>query len=109
MALLQRTSPTKLIPLKMTHDQVVLVGNTRVTLDTVIDAFVSGATPEEIVYQYPALELEDIYAVIGYYLHHRTEVDGYLWQRQKQAESIRQKNEAKFSLAGMRKRLLARL
>lgn len=44
---------------------VILIGDTRVTLDTVVDAFVSGATPEEIVHQDPSLDLADVYAVVG--------------------------------------------
>jgi uncharacterized protein (DUF433 family) len=54
------------IPLKTDVDGVVRVGNTRVTLDTVIIAFKEGATAEEIVSQYPSLLLADVYAVIGY-------------------------------------------
>jgi len=41
-------------PLKLNDDGVVLVGNTRVTLDTVVAAFLEGATAEEIVEQYPS-------------------------------------------------------
>jgi hypothetical protein len=37
------------IPLKTDSDGVVRVGNTRVTLDTVIGSFKEGATAEEIV------------------------------------------------------------
>ncbi|MEP0758427.1 DUF433 domain-containing protein [Trichocoleus sp. DQ-A2] len=43
------------------------MGGTRVTLDTVVAAFNSGATAEEIVFQYPSLQLANIYAVISYY------------------------------------------
>lgn len=100
--------PTESIPIKMTQDHVILVGKTRVTLDTVIDAFVDGATPEEIVYQYPSLDLADVYTVVGYYLNHRTEVDNYLNQRQEKASYIRLKNEQVNSLVGIRARLLAR-
>ena len=37
------------IPLKTDSEGVVRVGNTRITLDTVIAAFKEGATAEEIV------------------------------------------------------------
>ncbi|MDP9314619.1 MAG: DUF433 domain-containing protein [Chloroflexota bacterium] len=96
------------IPLHMNRDGVMLVGGTRVTLDTVVGAFTDGATPEEIVQQYPSLDLADIYAVLGYYLRHRAEVDAYLHRRQQQAEQVRQQNEARFPMAGIRERLLAR-
>ncbi len=49
------------IPLKMNADGIVQVGETRVTLDTVVAAFIEGATAEEIVYQYPTLRLADVW------------------------------------------------
>lgn len=96
------------LPLKADPDGVVRVGGTRVTLDTVIAAFNEGATPEEIAQQYPSLQLADVYAVIGYYLHRRTEADAYLHQRREQAQQVRQQNEGRFTPAGIRERLLAR-
>jgi len=48
------TIPTETLPLAMGPDSVVRVGNTRVTLDTVVAAFKQGATAEEIVQQYPS-------------------------------------------------------
>ena len=96
------------IPLHMDRDGVLRVGGTRVTLDTVVGAFSDGATPEEIVHQYPSLDLADIYAVLGYYLRHRTDVDVYLQRRQQQAQQVRQENEARFPTTGIRERLLAR-
>lgn len=101
-------SPTDILPLETDADGVVRVGNTRVTLDTIITAFTDGATAEEIAQQYPSLQLADIYSVIGYYLRHRTDVDTYVRQRAQQAEQIRQGNEARFNRAGVRDRLLAR-
>ncbi len=44
------------VPLKVDKDDVVRVGGTRVTLDTVVTAFQAGATADEIVQQYPSLE-----------------------------------------------------
>ena len=96
------------IPLKTDMDGVVRVGNTRVTLDTVIAAFKDGATAEEIVSQYPSLLLADVYAVIGYYLQQQPEVEAYLSQRQQIANKIRKQNEARFNQQGIRDRLLAR-
>jgi len=57
------------IPLITDTNDVVHIGHTRVTLDTVIVAFREGATPETIAQQYPVLALADVYAVIGYYLN----------------------------------------
>jgi uncharacterized protein (DUF433 family) len=95
-------------PLKTNADGVVRVGNTRVTLDTVIAVFKQGTTAEEIVYRYPSLRLADVYASIGFYLNHQQEVETYLQQRQQQAQEIRKMNEARFDPQGLPDRLLAR-
>jgi len=94
--------------LKTDIDGIVRVGNTRVTLDTVIIAFREGATAEEIVSQYSSLLLADVYAVIGYYLQQQPEIEAYLSQREKIANEVRQQNEARFNQQGIRNRLLAR-
>lgn len=65
------------VPLRTDDHGVIRVGKTRVPLDTVVYAFNQGASPEEIVMSYPTLKLDDVYAVVNYYLHNRTEVDGY--------------------------------
>ena len=99
---------TEPIPLEADADGVVRVGGTRVTLDTVVAAFREGATAEEIVYQYPSLNLADVYSVIGYYLQRRADVEAYLRRRQQQRDEVRERNEARFDPRGIRDRLLAR-
>jgi uncharacterized protein (DUF433 family) len=99
---------TEPIPLEADADGVVRVGGTRVTLDTVVAAFKDGATAEEIVYQYPSLNLADVYSVVGYYLQHRSDVEAYLRQRQQEMGKVREQNEARFDPCGIRDRLLAR-
>lgn len=84
------------------------VGETRVSLDSVIFAFNEGATPEEIVQQYPTLNLTDVYAVVSYYLQHRGEVEDYLEQRCTQRLELRKAIEAHLDPQGIRERLLAR-
>lgn len=96
------------LPLLVDDDGVVRVGGTRVTLDTIVTAFNEGANAEEIVQQYPSLSLADVYAVIGYYLRRRSEIDDYLEQRTIRAEEVRQSNEFRYSQRDIRKRLLAR-
>jgi uncharacterized protein (DUF433 family) len=96
------------VPLTTDRDGVVRVGSTRVPLDTVVAAFHTGATAEEIAEQYPTLDLVDIYAVIAYYLRHRGEVEEYLRVRERDAVEVRAENEARFDPVGIRERLLAR-
>lgn len=96
------------VPLRVDPDGVIRVGGTRVTLDTIVQAFTQGATAEEIAQQYSSLDLADIYFVIGYYLRQRPEVEAYLSQRAKLAEEVRRENERRFDPSGVRDRLLAR-
>ncbi|HLA07055.1 MAG TPA: DUF433 domain-containing protein [Anaerolineales bacterium] len=92
----------------MDKDGVIRVGKTRVTLDTLVAAFLEGATPEEIAVQYPVVPLADVYSVVGYYLHQKKHVDAYLKRRKKFAEEVRKQNEARFNISGIRERLLVR-
>lgn len=101
------SAPVQTVPLTKV-DGVLRVGGTRVTLDTIVAAFEEGATPEEIAQQYPSLNLADVYAVIGYYLQNQSALQQYLSERQRQADSIRRQNEARFNPQGVRERLLAR-
>jgi uncharacterized protein (DUF433 family) len=96
------------VPLTGDADGVVRVGNSRVTLDTVVAAFREGMTAEGIVEQYPTLQLGDVYSVIGYLLRHTDEVDEYLQARQQHADQVRHENEKRFNPDGVRARLLAR-
>ena len=95
-------------PLDVDSDGMVRVGGTRVTLDTVATAFQRGATAEEIVQQYSCLDLADVYAVIGFYLRRKEEVDEYLRQRRERVEAVQRAHEEKHDPAGIRERLLAR-
>jgi uncharacterized protein (DUF433 family) len=96
------------VPLQMGADGIVRVGNTRVTLDTIVMGFMEGATADEIAQQYPSVQLADVYHVIGYYLRRRSEVEAYLARRRRQSEQVRQQNESRSDPAGIRERLLAR-
>lgn len=86
----------------------IRVGQSRVTLDSLLAAYHSGATPEEMAVQYPVLDLAEIYAAISYYLAHRQQVDSYLAQRLQSAQQRRQRVAKDYNLANLRQRLLAR-
>ena len=96
------------LPVALDMDSVARIGGTRVTLDTVVHAFVRGATAEEIAQQYPSLSLSDIYATISFYLQNKYAVDKYLEQRASKAKAVREENEKRFDQSGIRERLLAR-
>lgn len=99
---------TSEIKLTQTEGGVLRIGETRVSLDSVIVAFNQGATPEQIVYDFDTLTLPEVYAAISYYLQHRETVDAYLAKRAKQNESLRETNDARFGHRGIREKLLSR-
>lgn len=85
------------------------VTGTRVLLERIVHAFEDGATPEGIVQSYDTLQLADVYAVLTWYLRHKSEVETYLHERAGEAEAIRQAIVAKQPDKGeLRARLMAR-
>lgn len=96
------------IPLSTDAYGVVRVSGTRVTLDSVVNAFHAGATAEEIAQQFPSLPLADVYQVIAYYLNHSAEVESYLATRQREAGGLRKEIETRFDARGMHARRMAR-
>jgi uncharacterized protein (DUF433 family) len=95
-------------PLLRGPDGVIRVDGTRVSLETVVAAFDAGATAEEIVQQYPSLDLSATYAVISYVLDHRTDVDEYVVKRREAARALQVQVESHAPPNGLRGRLLAR-
>ncbi|HLK59398.1 MAG TPA: DUF433 domain-containing protein [Chthonomonadaceae bacterium] len=79
-------------PPTLDKDNVLRIGETRVTLDTVVEAFQEGATAVEIAQQYSSLSLEDVYAVIAYCLRRRSDIEAYLEKRHHEATEIRRQN-----------------
>lgn len=81
-------------PLRVDAGGAVRIGNTRISLDLVVEQYENGMTPEDMVRAYDTLALPDVYAVIAYYLRHQDEVRTYLKRRVEEAEALRSKIEA---------------
>lgn len=81
-------------PLRVDHGGAVRVGNSRISLDLVVEQYENGMTPEDMVRAYDTLVLGDVHAVIAYYLRHRDEVRAYLKRREEEAGTLRAKVEA---------------
>ncbi len=96
------------IPLAKDAHGVYRVAGTRVTLDLIIRAFNRGATAEEIVQDYPSVQLADVYQVIGYYLKHGSELAPYLEQRAREERELLEAHQDEWSPRGLRERLFAR-
>jgi len=70
------------------------LAGSRVSLDSVIQCYWDGRSPEGIVEEFRSLTVEQVYGTIAFYLRNRDEVDRYLqcqtqrWQQlQVQSES----------------------
>ncbi len=65
------------------------IAGTRISLDSIVYAFLRGAAPESIVQSFPVLRLEEVYGAITYYLGHQEDVDSCLRQNDREFESLR--------------------
>ena len=72
------------------RDSVYVLAGTRVSLDSVVFAFLDGQSAEAIAQAFPVLKLEHVYGAITYYLAHRDEVDRYLETRERDLAAARQ-------------------
>ncbi|MDZ8070805.1 MAG: DUF433 domain-containing protein [Nostoc sp. DedQUE08] len=73
-------------------DDIRIKGH-RIGIDNVIQYYLQGYSPEEIIDELPSLNLEKIYATLTYYLHNRVEIDAYMlrlakWREQRYQESL---------------------
>jgi uncharacterized protein (DUF433 family) len=62
----------------------------RVSLDSIVYAFLRGASPESIARSFPLISLEEVYGAIAFYLAHQAEIDAYLQQEDVEFEALRQ-------------------
>jgi uncharacterized protein (DUF433 family) len=66
------------------------ITGTRVSLDSVVYAFLRGDSPETICQNFELLRLEEVYGAIAYYLANQADIDAYLiGQSEKWAEGRR--------------------
>jgi len=66
------------------------VKGTRVSLDSVVYAFLRGESPEGIAESFPSLGLEQIFGALAFYIANRDIVDQYLRQGQAEFEALRE-------------------
>ena len=72
------------------EDGAYRIGGTRVSLDSIVYAYRRGASPESIQRSFPSLTLEQVHGALAFYLSHRTEVDSYLVQGEKEFEELQE-------------------
>ena len=66
------------------------VGQSDVSLDSIVIAYQEGLIAEAIQEQYPALSLEQVYGGIAFYLANKDEVDRYLKLQEQRWDELRQ-------------------
>ena len=71
------------------------VSGTRVSLDSVVYAFLRGESPEGIVESFPALSLEQAYGAIAFYLANQQTIDAYLQKGREDFERMREESRRK--------------
>jgi uncharacterized protein (DUF433 family) len=79
------------------------VAGTRVSLDSIVHAFLRGESPETICQNFELLRLEEVYGAIAFYLANQADIDAYIrCQDEKWAEG---KRSADLLPANLRERL----
>ena len=76
------------------RDEGYWIANSRVSLDTIVYAFLDGQFPESIAQSLPVLTLEQVYGAIAFYLAHRAEVETYLEKTKADFETKRKASRA---------------
>ena len=69
------------------------IGDSRISLDSVVHAYWEGQSPEAIAEDFPALSTEQVYGAIAFYLRNRAEIDRYLAAQDARWEELRKASE----------------
>lgn len=68
------------------------IADSRVSLDSIVYAWLEGQSPETIAENFPVLTLEEVYGAIAFYLSNREAIDEYLRQKKADFEEMRRKS-----------------
>ena len=69
----------------------IRVQGTRVGIEHILSAYLSGNQPEEIALEFPTVSLEQVHGVIAFYLRNRSQTDAYLQKWLQEARLQRKK------------------
>ena len=88
----------------------IRIAGTRITIDSIVQGFLDGATPEEICQDFPSLALPQVYDVLAFYLTHQREVETYLREQAQVTTEIRKSLETTHTafVTNLRQRLATR-
>jgi uncharacterized protein (DUF433 family) len=88
-------------------DGAYRITGSRVSLDSIVYAWIQGQSPETIADNFPALTLEEVYGAVTFYLSNRDVIDDYLRRKRVDFEALRASSLQQLQLA--RPHLHARL
>ena len=74
------------------RDGAYFIKGTRISLDSVVYAFLRGESPEGITESFPALTLEEAFGALAFYLAYRELVDDYLGKGRREFEILREES-----------------
>jgi len=71
------------------HNGGYFIKDTRVSMDSLVYAFLRGESPEGIAESFPSLGLEQIFGALAFHIANREAVDRYLAEGQEEFETMR--------------------
>ena len=65
---------------------IIRLKGTRVGIETIINDYLNGRSPEEILHYYPGVTLEQVFATLTYYYRHQEVMEAYIqaWREEGQ-------------------------
>jgi uncharacterized protein (DUF433 family) len=72
------------------RDEGFWIADTRISLDSVVYAFLNGESSESIAQDFPLLSLEQVYGAIAFYLANQALVNTYLKESEAGFEELQQ-------------------
>lgn len=84
------TAPTLVKQYIQQRDKGYCIAVTRISLDSVVYAFLNGESPESIAQNFPLLSLEQVYGAIAFYLANQDLIDAYLKEGEAEFEELQQ-------------------
>jgi uncharacterized protein (DUF433 family) len=72
------------------RDGGYFVTGSRISLDSVVCAFLRGESPEGIAESFPAVGLEQIFGALAFYMANRETIDAYLEDGRREFQAVRQ-------------------
>jgi len=71
-------------------DGIYRVAQTRISLDSLVYAYLNDQTAEAIAQSFPLLSLDQVYGALAYSLAHRKQIDAHLQRGEEELGALRQ-------------------